>query len=128
MLHARQTLPQNRADHVTDQPIRHPAGDLGFNQPPVNLPGGGQRRPQVRFGDGGEGDAAQLARRCPAQLVGHVLGNRLAFPIQVGRQVNHLSRGRRLTQGFEFFAFTANEVKGGGKILQVDVQTVNRHF
>jgi hypothetical protein len=101
---------------------------LSFYQAQVNLPGRSQSRAQISLSDSGKSDTVDFAGCPPAQAFSHVLGNSFTFPIQVGGQVDHFSRSGCLPQRFEFLAFAANQVEGRGKILQVNVQVVNRHL
>ena len=89
-------VPQDGAGLVADQAIENPARLLGIHLPVVDLPGLPQRLLDGVLGDLVEQDPVSGDVRL--ELIGNVPGDRFAFPVGVGSQVDGRSALGRLLE------------------------------
>ena len=113
---------QERAQRVADEPVDDPPGLLGVDEVRVDVARMGERLADRPLGDLAEGHPLGLARRDVGRL-GDVPGDRLALPVEVGREVDLVGRFRGLGDLGDLLApVVGDHVLGGEVVLDVDAE------
>ena len=114
---------QERTQLIAHQPIQDPAGLLGLDLVPVDLPGLRDRPGHGLFGDLVEGDPVDLGAGDELDLLLDMPSDGLAFPVGVRRQVDGVAfGGGRLELGQDLALALDDFVLGGEAVLDVHAQ------
>ena len=111
-----------RAERVADEPVDDPPRLLGIDEVRVDLARMGEGLTDGALGDLVERDPLGLARGHMRRL-GDVPGDRLAFPVEVGRQVDRVGDlGGLADLGDLLAAVVGDDVFGGEVMVDVDAE------
>ena len=115
----RQLAPQHRRQGKAHEIIQRAAGEVCLDQRGIDLPGRGHGGLDRGFGDGVEGNAADLLAFLQAggQRFGQVPGNRLAFAVGVGGEDQLVIGLERLGNCLDMSAAVGSDFPGHGKVM-----------
>ncbi len=116
--------PQQRAQCVADEAVDHAPCLLGVDEVGIDLAGVGERLANGPLRDLAERDTSGLLGRQVDRL-GDVPGNRLAFAVEVGREVDGVGPGRGLADRADLLPAIGDDLVVGLEIvLDVDAELV----
>ena len=92
--------PEQRTDHITDQPVKHPARLLRINQIHIDFGGILERLFDGALGNFVKGHPLEFAFKRPFEQFLQMPGNGFSFTVRVGGQINAV---RLFRGGFDLF-------------------------